>query len=268
MDIPGFVGFAASGPLDVPVAIEDTARFLEIFGQDQPLAWDTERGEMAYAQLPSTVRGFFRNGGRRCWVVRVADNQTAQSNEYMLSGLLQADPDTLRYVGSWARARSEGSWSDNLMVNATSTFTPLPVLATQVSSNGYRLTLHPGIRSPVVAGDMLQLVFSGAQATPPSPSDAVAYLPLTNIASEVFPSSPNLRLVQQAVLKGKQAFWFRPAVQADFSALKASPPAAADSFGVVQLPLPSTATRLTRPEDISLPVFRTLFRRARRCCRQ
>src|SRR5262245_61995318 len=115
MDIAAFVGFAASGTLDVPVAVEDTARFLEIFGQDQPLAWDSERGQIAYAQLPPAVRGYFRNGGRRCWVVRVADNGSAQSNEFMLSGLLQTSADPVIYDGSWAQARSEGSWSDDLM---------------------------------------------------------------------------------------------------------------------------------------------------------
>jgi len=250
MDIPGFVGFAASGPLDVPVAIEDTPRFREIFGRDQPLAWDTERGEMAYAQLPPAVRGFFRNGGRRCWVVRVADKKTAQVNEFMVSGLLQFGADS-RFEGSWLEARSEGSWSDDLMVNATLTFAPLPVAATQFTSDTSSLTLQPGMPSPVVAGDMLQLVFSGAQATPPAPSDAIAYLPLKDVTAP----GPNLRPVQQAVLKGGQLFWFRPAALEDFPLLQSSPPAAADSFGVVQLPLPRTATWLTRPQDLELPVL-------------
>jgi hypothetical protein len=260
MDIAAFVGFAASGPLDVPVAVEDSARFVEIFGQDQPLAWDTSRGEMAYAQLPPAVRGYFRNGGQRCWVVRVADNATAQSNEFMLSGLLQTSGDSAGYEGSWAQARSEGSWSDDLMVNTTMTFTPLPVVATQVFTTqvpdpGYTLALQPGLLAPVGAGDTLQLVFAGAQATPPAPSDAVAYLPLTNISFQAFSPGPNLRPVQQAVLGGKQAFWFRPAVPADFPALQSSPPAAADSFGVVRLPMPGTATWLTRPDNVPLTVF-------------
>ena len=45
MDVAAFVGFAASGPLHVPVAVEDAAQFAALFGGDAPLAWDAERGE-------------------------------------------------------------------------------------------------------------------------------------------------------------------------------------------------------------------------------
>src|SRR5262245_17440134 len=72
MDVTGFVGFAASGPLDIPVAIEDIGRFHELFGEDLPLAWSNELGMMVNAQLAPAVRAFFRNGGIRCHVVRVA----------------------------------------------------------------------------------------------------------------------------------------------------------------------------------------------------
>ena len=37
MDIAVFVGFAASGPLQVPVAIEYENQFKAIFGDDAPL---------------------------------------------------------------------------------------------------------------------------------------------------------------------------------------------------------------------------------------
>ena len=74
MDIAGFVGFAASGPLDVPVPVEDPTQFARVFGADAPIAWDRRRGESARGLLGPAVRAFFRNGGRRCWVVRVAHN--------------------------------------------------------------------------------------------------------------------------------------------------------------------------------------------------
>src|SRR5579884_2526717 len=77
MDIAGFVGFASSGPLDVPVPIEDAAQFADVFGVDAPLAWDGDRGETVFGFLGPAVRSFFRNGGRRCWVVRVADRAHA-----------------------------------------------------------------------------------------------------------------------------------------------------------------------------------------------
>ena len=66
-DIAGFVGIAASGPLHVPVKIESFTQFTSTFGDHIP------QGYLAYA-----VEGFFANGGQTCWVVRVADDQTAK----------------------------------------------------------------------------------------------------------------------------------------------------------------------------------------------
>src|SRR5262245_51501339 len=60
-DVAGFVGIAERGPLDTPVPVESWRQFQAHFGGM------TGRGYLAYA-----VRAFFENGGRRCWVVRVA----------------------------------------------------------------------------------------------------------------------------------------------------------------------------------------------------
>ncbi len=38
MDIAAFVGFAASGPIDLPVPVEDAVQFADVFGADAPLA--------------------------------------------------------------------------------------------------------------------------------------------------------------------------------------------------------------------------------------
>ena len=73
MDIAAFVGFAAAGPLQRPVVVEDAAQFAAIFGDDLPLAWDAQKGAQTFACLAPAVRAFFRNGGRRCWVIRVAE---------------------------------------------------------------------------------------------------------------------------------------------------------------------------------------------------
>src|SRR5262245_20490364 len=72
MDVAAFVGFAASGPLDVPVPVEDPAQFADVFGEDAALAWDPASGSAVRGQLGPATRAFFRNGGRRAWVVRVA----------------------------------------------------------------------------------------------------------------------------------------------------------------------------------------------------
>src|SRR5919112_6537749 len=85
MDIAAFVGFAASGPIHLPVAVESASEFEQIFGENAALAWDGVRGETIRAQLPSAVRAFFRNGGVRCWVVRVAER--ASTNYFPLPGV-------------------------------------------------------------------------------------------------------------------------------------------------------------------------------------
>ena len=59
MDVAIFIGFTASGPLETPVAVESSAQFQAIFGDDAPLAWDTKRGTQIYAYLAPAVRAFF-----------------------------------------------------------------------------------------------------------------------------------------------------------------------------------------------------------------
>ena len=127
MDIAAFVGFAACGPLHTPVAIESEAQFTAIYGDDAQLSWDVEKGEQVHAHLAPAVRAFFRNGGQRCWVVRVAresakrpgDLNRARYNYFPIPGLARAEFDGAgknlkRIAPGFARARSEGSWFDLL----------------------------------------------------------------------------------------------------------------------------------------------------------
>jgi hypothetical protein len=69
-DITGFVGMAARGPVDTPLAVQSWRDFETRFG-----------GLIPNAYLGYAVRAFFENGGRRCHVVRVAapaaDTRTA-----------------------------------------------------------------------------------------------------------------------------------------------------------------------------------------------
>jgi phage tail sheath protein FI len=62
-DVAGFVGAAERGPVDVPVRVQNWTQFATRFGGP------TDAGFLAYA-----VRGYFANGGRACWVVRVGDD--------------------------------------------------------------------------------------------------------------------------------------------------------------------------------------------------
>src|SRR5215216_3014744 len=60
-DITGFIGLAQRGPLRTPVPVGSIKQFEAHFGSF------IGGGFLAYA-----VRGFFENGGRRCWIARVA----------------------------------------------------------------------------------------------------------------------------------------------------------------------------------------------------
>ena len=60
-DIAGFVGIARRGPLDTPIPVESFRQYLSHFGDFDGAGY-----------LPYAVGGFFENGGKRCWVARVA----------------------------------------------------------------------------------------------------------------------------------------------------------------------------------------------------
>ena len=70
-DVAGFVGIAERGPVDIPVPVESWRQFQAYFGDFNG------KGFLAYA-----VRGFFENGGRRCWVVRVASKDPNGGADY------------------------------------------------------------------------------------------------------------------------------------------------------------------------------------------
>ncbi len=62
-----FVGLAAGGHLQEPVRVESFEAFAAAFTDDaRPRRGPFEEG----AKLGHAVRGYFRNGGRACWVVR------------------------------------------------------------------------------------------------------------------------------------------------------------------------------------------------------
>jgi phage tail sheath protein FI len=94
-DIAGFVGLAARGPVNRPVRVESWRQYQAQFGDFVPY------GFLAYA-----VKGFFENGGRTCYVVRVA-GAAAQAAAYVLRN--KAGEEVLRLS-----ARDEGTWGNRL----------------------------------------------------------------------------------------------------------------------------------------------------------
>ena len=223
MDIAVFVGFAASGPLQVPVAVESEAQFTAIFGDDAPLAWDFTNGEQLYAHLGPAVRAFFRNNGRRCWVIRVArqvmseagDPNYARYNHFPIPGLARAavnEDGQITIAPAFARARCEGSWSDRVQVSAAA-------LATPIRSTGPMELVEPEyvLRVARPAGDKLA---PGALLRLQFADGSFAFLPVTSAESTSFspPLSPpaGTSLLE---LRGTNALWFAEINEADVASL-------------------------------------------------
>lgn len=166
MDVAIFVGFAASGPLHLPVAVEDFAEFTAVFGDAAPLAWDAARGVQTTTLLAPAVREFFREGGRRCWVVRVAGDKAA-SNYFPLPNLACAEFDPQgklhRVRPAFARARSEGSWSDGARV-ATALLSQT-LRCTSISKTNDGLMIELKAPADVAEGDLLRLRFRDTSHT-------------------------------------------------------------------------------------------------------
>lgn len=154
MDVAIFAGFAASGPVNVPVPVEDAAQFAAVFGVDAPLAWDVELGTTVNAQLGPAVRMFFANGGRRCWVIRVAGR--AETTRLPVPGVIDGasgqpiEPLVLN-------ARSPGSWADNVSLSATVTTRRLGVRRCDPANRTLELT--PGQRGAVATGDLVHITW-------------------------------------------------------------------------------------------------------------
>ena len=77
MSVAGFVGFTedirGDAEMFEPTLITSWQQYLENFasvGSDGVAEW-RHRGEKVYPYLPFAVKGWFDNGGGRCWVVSI-----------------------------------------------------------------------------------------------------------------------------------------------------------------------------------------------------
>jgi hypothetical protein len=100
MDVAGFVGQAERGPLNFPQPLTSWGQFRDIFGDFT-----------GYSYLAYSVFGFFRNGGVRCYVVRVAHEKATRASTRLLArGGVEA-------VKLWAL--DAGAWGNSLTVEVT-----------------------------------------------------------------------------------------------------------------------------------------------------
>lgn len=102
--ITGFVGVSQKGPMNVPVKLSNWDEFVEIFGATKE------------SYLGDNVFGYFANGGRLCWVVRVAH----AAPKGTLPQLEHAACAEQVQIDDWAkpslkiRALNEGTWGNSI----------------------------------------------------------------------------------------------------------------------------------------------------------
>lgn len=169
MDVAVFVGFAAAGPLHVPVAVEDIHQFGQIFGAKLNLAWDAEEGGALPANLGPAVTAFFANGGDRCWVIRVASPQ-ATYNYYPVPCLLKCvltEDGQASQAPAFARARSEGSWSDSNGIFTALRARAMPVVSYSSATSVLTIAQGAGAQAAFLPepGALVRLRF-GASGAP------------------------------------------------------------------------------------------------------
>jgi phage tail sheath protein FI len=150
-DIAGFLGVAERGPLHTAVKVESMRQFRTTFGGH------IEDGCLAYG-----VEGFFANGGRTCWVVRVADPAAARAAR------LRVQLPGARFV---LEATSAGKWGEAIGVRSEWGPDGIAALVATEGNRAQRIDLAASNGLPR-ALDML------ADDSPePAPGDLVRPLP-------------------------------------------------------------------------------------------
>jgi phage tail sheath protein FI len=100
VDVCGIIGIAERGPLNQAIRIESWRQFQAVFGNFVP-----------YAYLAYAVYGFFENGGRTCFPVRVAGVNAAKA-QYLLKN---AGGVPVLNIS----ALNEGTWGNRIAITLT-----------------------------------------------------------------------------------------------------------------------------------------------------
>jgi hypothetical protein len=189
LDVAAFVGFAERGPLHLPVPVEDFKAYQDVFGGDWPLAWEPG-GQTVYANLPQAVAGFFANGGRRCYVVRVA-GEDATATRFPIPGMVALGEREEPKLASLT-ASSPGHWSERLRLGTRLAITPLPTVAFGFSDPHRLVWMTGSAPQAIFPGDVLRLTFEdGSQWLFPvvdvqRPPNATPVTPLILVAESTW----------------------------------------------------------------------------------
>src|SRR5262245_40218087 len=111
----GMIGVTERGPVNVPILITSYGEYLRWFGER--LRMDLySNGTDRHCYLPHAVEGFFTNGGKRVFIVRILDtanavaatmrlfdrNAAAGASTFLIQPFVVAPPANVIYVASSA----------------------------------------------------------------------------------------------------------------------------------------------------------------------
>jgi hypothetical protein len=108
----GFLGLCTRGPLHTPVRVTDLQEFFETFGPPLPGGY-----------LADSVRGFFENGGKTCYVQRIA-HTTARPDSVVAGCACVTLQDRTGIDVVLVAASSEGTWGNDVRVRVRAPATP------------------------------------------------------------------------------------------------------------------------------------------------
>lgn len=167
-DVAAFLGRLRRGPVGAPVRVESWNDVVGTFGPPPGPPGRGNHQDGAFA-TPYALRGFFENGGRTAWVVRVSGPATTARARWTV-GPLSGFPAT-RYR---AVATSPGAWANGAHVAIryqASTVAGPPTVSVRVTVPGEPPEAFPGLPLPeaadrLTASRFVRLVPDG----PPPPS--------------------------------------------------------------------------------------------------
>src|SRR5262245_769317 len=124
MSVTAFLGIAQRGPLYTPCRVTSFTEFKGLYGTFVP-----------YGYLAHAVSGFFANGGRECYVIRIAhvaaDGSADGATRATLTAKARSGADLLAITAS-----SEGAWGNRVKVEVGEPKRPTSTLLTQDVAQG------------------------------------------------------------------------------------------------------------------------------------
>lgn len=104
-DVALFIGHSERGPVGLPVRVDGMRYFQAVFG-----------GWLADADCPLSLKGFFDNGGRQAWMLRLAPGANEADGLWALGGGGAFVPPGLAVSQLRIVAASPGDWANRIAV--------------------------------------------------------------------------------------------------------------------------------------------------------